>query len=147
MGAHSNTWPQAVKKIERRMRILLIVVVALTIIADLAVGVRLLDQCRRSRGCQRMWGKTKWLADQGLIKGIEFETNKRGKTIAKDARCLDVTSIDFAVWKCAVNGTEGVPKWAGRVCQRGASAGATCLCCVKLNLTPEPTPEPTTLAP
>jgi len=122
------------------MRILLIVAVALVIVDDLAVGQ---DQCTRSRRCQRKWGQTKWLADQGLIKGIEYEKDRRGKTIAKDATCLDVKSIDFSVWKCAVNGTEGVPKWAGRVCQRGASAGATCFCCVKLNLTPDPTPNPT----
>merc|ERR1712076_52236 len=137
MGSSTQYWASNTS----RMRILLIVVVALMIIDDLAVGQ---EQCTKSKRCQRMWGKTKWLADQGLIKGIEFDTNKRGKTIAKDAKCLDVTSIDFAVWKCAVNGTEGVPKWAGRVCQRGTSAGATCLCCVPL--TPEPTPEPTTLA-
>ena len=59
-------------------------------------------------------------------------------------RCMDVTSIDFSdlTLKCAVNGTDG-PKWAGKVCQKGASVGATCMCCVKLNLTPEPTtPEP-----
>ena len=43
------------------------------------------DQCTRSRKCQRKWGQTKWLADQGLIKGIEYEKDRRGKTSAKDA--------------------------------------------------------------